>query len=146
MESHEEKLLAMVQESKMNQAREIMKQKEKELKAQQPQPSGLSYFASFFTAVASSVTGRAAAPTAPTPTPSSSTPTSSIGNTGNTGNTGSGGYGMNGYEMNGSGNSGMSLGRGMKLGMGKKESLSVRVFLINHHFYYSLSYDDYSYD
>ena len=30
MESHEEKLLAMVQESKMNQAREIMKQKERE--------------------------------------------------------------------------------------------------------------------
>ena len=30
MESHEEKLLAMVQESKMNQAKEIMKQKEKE--------------------------------------------------------------------------------------------------------------------
>ena len=28
MESHEEKLLAMVQESKMNQAKEIMKQKE----------------------------------------------------------------------------------------------------------------------
>ena len=116
MESHEEKLLAMVQESKMNQAREIMKQKEKELKAQQPQPSGLSYFASFFTAVASSVTGRAAAPTAPTPTP---TPTPSTTNTS--------GSGMNGYEMGGNG--GMSLGRGMKLGMGKKESLSVGRFL-----------------
>lgn len=120
MESHEEKLLAMVQESKMNQAREIMKQKEKELKAQQPQPSGLSYFASFFTAVASSVTGRAAAPTAPTPTP---TPTPSTTNTSGSGS----GYGMNGYEMGGNG--GMSLGRGMKLGMGKKESLSVGRFL-----------------
>ena len=55
MESHEEKLLAMVQESKMNQAREIMKQKEKELKGHQGGSSGLSYFASFFTSAVSSV-------------------------------------------------------------------------------------------
>ena len=127
MESHEEKLLAMVQESKMNQAREIMKQKEKELKAQQPQPSGLSYFASFFTAVASSVTGRAAAPTAPTPTP---TPTPSTTSSSTASGSGSG-YGMNGYEMGGNG--GMSLCRGMKLGMGKKESLSVSSY---YYYYY----------
>lgn len=56
MESHEEKLLAMVQESKMNQAREIMKQKERELKASQPSPSGLSYFASFLSSALGSVT------------------------------------------------------------------------------------------
>lgn len=111
----------MVQESKMNQAREIMKQKERELKAQQPQPSGLSYFASFFTAVASSVTGRPAAPAAPTPTP---TPTPSTMTGSGNGNTSSSSTnGMNGYDMGGAG--GMSLGRGMKLGMGKKESLSV---------------------
>lgn len=55
MESHEEKLLAMVQESKMNQAREIMKQKERELKGHQGGSSGLSYFASFFTSAVSSV-------------------------------------------------------------------------------------------
>ena len=56
MESHEEKLLAMVQESKMNQAREIMKQKERELKASQPSQSGLSYFASFLSSALGSVT------------------------------------------------------------------------------------------
>lgn len=64
MESHEEKLLAMVQESKMNQAREIMKQKERELKAQQPAASGLSYFTSFFSAVTN-----AAAAARPAPAP-----------------------------------------------------------------------------
>lgn len=47
--------MAMVQESKMNQAREIMKQKEKELKGHQGGSSGLSYFASFFTSAVSSV-------------------------------------------------------------------------------------------
>ena len=56
MESHGEKLLAMVQESKMNQAREIMKQKERELKASQPSQSGLSYFASFLSSALGSVT------------------------------------------------------------------------------------------
>ena len=56
MDSHEEKLLAMVQESKMNQAREIMKQKERELKASQPSQSGLSYFASFLSSALGSVT------------------------------------------------------------------------------------------
>ena len=55
MESHEEKLLAMVQESKMNQAREIMKQKERELKAHQPAPSGLSFFTSLFSSAVSNV-------------------------------------------------------------------------------------------
>lgn len=56
MESHEEKLLAMVQESKMNQAKEIMKQKEKELKSQQPAQSGFSFFTSLLSGVVSGVT------------------------------------------------------------------------------------------
>ena len=55
MESHEEKLLAMVQESKMNQAKEIMKQKEKELKAQQPASSGFGFLSSFFSSAISTV-------------------------------------------------------------------------------------------
>lgn len=55
MESHEEKLLAMVQESKMNQAREIMKQKERELKSHQPAASGLSFFTSLFSSAVSNV-------------------------------------------------------------------------------------------
>lgn len=55
MESHEEKLLAMVQESKMNQAREIMKQKERELQSHQPAPSGLSFFTSLFSSAVSNV-------------------------------------------------------------------------------------------
>ena len=65
MESHEEKLLAMVQESKMNQAKEIMKQKEKELKSQQPAQSGFSFFTSLLSGVVSGVTNA----TRPTPQP-----------------------------------------------------------------------------
>ena len=74
MESHEEKLLAMVQESKMNQAREIMKQKEKELKAQQPASSGFGFLSSLFSSAVSTVahtvrTVDAAADRAPMATP-----------------------------------------------------------------------------
>ena len=80
MESNEEKLLAMVQESKMNQAKELMKQKEKELQSkQQPAQSGFSYFTSLLSGVVSGVTnsvrGASATSTpapAPAPTPSMS--------------------------------------------------------------------------
>ena len=81
MESHEEKLLAMVQESKMNQARDIMKQKEKELKAQQPASSGFGFLSSLFSSAVSTVahtvrTVDAAADRAPmaTPAPMASVP------------------------------------------------------------------------
>ena len=65
MESHEEKLLAMVQESKMNQAKEIMKQKEKELKSQQPAQSGFSFFTSLLSGVVSGVTNATRPPPQP---------------------------------------------------------------------------------
>lgn len=120
MESHEEKLLAMVQESKMNQAREIMKQKERELKAQQPTSSGLSYFASFFTSAVtnvastvrqmdSSLSGNGVGASSVTNNANSVSSATPMGPVGPVGQSPSG------------------LGRGMKLGMGKKESLSVGV-------------------
>ena len=118
MESHEEKLLAMVQESKMNQAKEIMKQKEKEIKSQQPAASGFGFFSSLFSTVSQTVRSidsaatkpaasrpvesyvdtRATAPMryAPLPAPTRSEPTSTP-----------------------------SLGRGMQLSGAKKDSLSV---------------------
>ena len=65
MESHEEKLLAMVQESKMNQAKEIMKQKEKELKSQQPAASGFGFFSSLFSTVSQTVRSIDSAATKP---------------------------------------------------------------------------------
>ena len=67
MESHEEKLLAMVQESKMNQAKEIMKQKEKELKSQQPAASGFGFFSSLFSTVSQTVRSIDSAATVPLP-------------------------------------------------------------------------------
>lgn len=80
MESHEEKLLAMVQESKMNQAREIMKQKERELQSHQPAPSGLSFFTSLFSSAVSNVasTVRAVDSAATRSSVSSSSPSSSL--------------------------------------------------------------------
>lgn len=65
MESHEEKLLAMVQESKMNQAKEIMKQKEKEIKSQQPAASGFGFFSSLFSTVSQTVRSIDSAATKP---------------------------------------------------------------------------------
>ena len=126
MESHEEKLLAMVQESKMNQAREIMKQKERELKAQQPTSSGLSYFASFFTSAVtnvastvrqmdSSLSGNGVGASSVTNNANSVSSVSSMSSA-----TPMGPMGPMGQSPSG-------LGRGMKLGMGKKESLSVGV-------------------
>ena len=115
MESHEEKLLAMVQESKMNQAREIMKQKERELKAQQPAASGLSYFASFFTSAVSNVASTVR---------QVDSSVSGVRESGSSNGTYSGGN-TNPSTINTSTINTSSLGRGMKLGMGKKESLSV---------------------
>lgn len=117
MESHEEKLLAMVQESKMNQAREIMKQKEKELKAQQPASSGFGFLSSLFSSAVSTVahtvrTVDAAADRAPmaTPAPMASMPKRWAR-----------GSGVTRREETVS----SSLGRGMQLSGSKKESLSV---------------------
>ena len=117
MESHEEKLLAMVQESKMNQAREIMKQKEKELKAQQPASSGFGFLSSLFSSAVSTVahtvrTVDSAADRAPmaTPAPMASVPKRWAR-----------GSGMTRREETVS----SSLGRGMQLSGSKKESLSV---------------------
>lgn len=117
MESHEEKLLAMVQESKMNQAREIMKQKEKELKAQQPASSGFGFLSSLFSSAVSTVahtvrTVDAAADRTPmaTPAPMASMPKRWAR-----------GSGVTRREETVS----SSLGRGMQLSGSKKESLSV---------------------
>ena len=117
MESHEEKLLAMVQESKMNQAREIMKQKEKELKAQQPASSGFGFLSSLFSSAVSTVahtvrTVDAAADRAPmvTPAPMASMPKRWAR-----------GSGVTRREETVA----SSLGRGMQLSGSKKESLSV---------------------
>lgn len=117
MESHEEKLLAMVQESKMNQAREIMKQKEKELKAQQPASSGFGFLSSLFSSAVSTVahtvrTVDAAADRAPmaTPAPMASVPKRWAR-----------GSGVTRREETVA----SSLGRGMQLSGSKKESLSV---------------------
>lgn len=117
MESHEEKLLAMVQESKMNQAREIMKQKEKELKAQQPASSGFGFLSSLFSSAVSTVahtvrTVDAAADRAPmaTPAPMASMPK----------------RWARGSEVRRREETvSSSLGRGMQLSGSKKESLSV---------------------
>ena len=117
MESHEEKLLAMVQESKMNQAREIMKQKERELKAQQPTSSGLSYFASFFTSAVTNVASTVRQM-------DSSLSGNGVGASSVTNNANSV---SSATPMGPVGQSPSGLGRGMKLGMGKKESLSVGV-------------------
>ena len=117
MESHEEKLLAMVQESKMNQAREIMKQKEKELKAQQPASSGFGFLSSLFSSAVSTVahtvrTVDAAADRAPmaTPAPMAAVPKRWAR-----------GSGVTRREET----LPSSLGRGMQLSGSKKESLSV---------------------
>lgn len=117
MESHEEKLLAMVQESKMNQAREIMKQKEKELKAQQPASSGFGFLSSLFSSAVSTVahtvrTVDAAADRTPTATPA---PMASMPKRWARGS------GVTRREETVS----SSLGRGMQLSGSKKESLSV---------------------
>lgn len=117
MESHEEKLLAMVQESKMNQAREIMKQKEKELKAQQPASSGFGFLSSLFSSAVSTVahtvrTVDAAADRMPTATPA---PMASMPKRWARGS------GVRRREETVS----SSLGRGMQLSGSKKESLSV---------------------
>lgn len=120
MESHEEKLLAMVQESKMNQAREIMKQKERELKAQQPTSSGLSYFASFFTSAVTNVASTVRQM-------DSSLSGNGVGASSGTNNANSMSSMPSATSMGPVSSSPSGLGRGMKLGMGKKESLSVGV-------------------
>ena len=120
MESHEEKLLAMVQESKMNQAREIMKQKERELKAQQPTSSGLSYFASFFTSAVTNVASTVRQM-------DSSLSGNGVGASSVTNNVNSVSSMPSATPMGPMSSSPSGLGRGMKLGMGKKESLSVGV-------------------
>ncbi|CBK19864.2 uncharacterized protein [Blastocystis hominis] len=111
MESHEEKLLAMVQESKMNQAREIMKQKERELQSHQPAPSGLSFFTSLFSSAVSNVanTVRAVDSAAARSSAASSSASASVS--------------LPASEPRSAGELSASLGRGMKLGGGKKESL-----------------------
>ena len=120
MESHEEKLLAMVQESKMNQAREIMKQKEKELKAQQPASSGFGFLSSLFSSAVSTVahtvrTVDAAADRTPMATPAPMAPMASMPKRWARGS------GVTRREETVA----SSLGRGMQLSGSKKESLSV---------------------
>ena len=122
MESHEEKLLAMVQESKMNQAKELMKRKEKELQSKQPAPSGFSFFTSLISGVVAGVSNTvrgvdaaASKPTNPTPAPAPAPV----------------------YEpsyafqlcVDCSHEVVSSLGHGMKLSGAKKESLSVGLLI-----------------
>ena len=123
MESHEEKLLAMVQESKMNQAKEIMKQKEKELKSQQPAQSGFSFFTSLLSGVVSGVTNATRPATQPVSQPTQPISQSSY-------NEPVVSYilldsaWLNSHEVS------SSLGRGMTLTGNKKESLSVSSYSI----------------
>lgn len=118
MESHEEKLLAMVQESKMNQAKEIMKQKEKELKSQQPAASGFGFFSSLFSTVSQTVRSIDSAATKP----AASRPVESYVDTRATAPMR---YASLPSLTRSEPTSTPSLGRGMQLSGAKKDSLSV---------------------
>lgn len=118
MESHEEKLLAMVQESKMNQAKEIMKQKEKELKSQQPAASGFGFFSSLFSTVSQTVRSIDSAATKP----AASRPVESYADTRATAPMR---YASLPSLTHSEPTSTPSLGRGMQLSGAKKDSLSV---------------------
>lgn len=122
MESHEEKLLAMVQESKMNQAKEIMKQKEKELKSQQPAASGFGFFSSLFSTVSQTVRSIDSAATKP----AASRPVESYVDTRATAPMR---YASLSSLTHSEPTSTPSLGRGMQLSGAKKDSLSV----VHHH-------------
>lgn len=118
MESHEEKLLAMVQESKMNQAKEIMKQKEKEIKSQQPAASGFGFFSSLFSTVSQTVRSIDSAATKP----AASRPVESYADTRATAPMR---YASLSSLTHSEPTSTPSLGRGMQLSGAKKDSLSV---------------------
>ena len=118
MESHEEKLLVMVQESKMNQAKEIMKQKEKELKSQQPAASGFGFFSSLFSTVSQTVRSIDSAATKP----AASRPVESYVDTRATAPMR---YASLSSLTRSEPTSTPSLGRGMQLSGAKKDSLSV---------------------
>lgn len=118
MESHEEKLLAMVQESKMNQAKEIMKQKEKEIKSQQPAASGFGFFSSLFSTVSQTVRSIDSAATKP----AASRPVESYADTRATAPMR---YASLPSLTHSEPASTPSLGRGMQLSGAKKDSLSV---------------------
>ena len=118
MESHEEKLLAMVQESKMNQAKEIMKQKEKEIKSQQPAASGFGFFSSLFSTVSQTVRSIDSAATKP----AASRPVESYVDTRATAPMR---YASLFSLTRSEPASTPSLGRGMQLSGAKKDSLSV---------------------
>ena len=122
MESHEEKLLAMVQESKMNQAKEIMKQKEKEIKSQQPAASGFGFFSSLFSTVSQTVRSIDSAATKP----AASRPVESYVDTRATAPMR---YASLPFLTRSEPASTPSLGRGMQLSGAKKDSLSV----VHHH-------------
>ena len=122
MESHEEKLLAMVQESKMNQAKEIMKQKEKEIKSQQPAASGFGFFSSLFSTVSQTVRSIDSAATKP----AASRPVESYVDTRATAPMR---YASLPSLTRSEPTSTPSLGRGMQLSGAKKDSLSV----VHHH-------------
>ena len=118
MESHEEKLLAMVQESKMNQAKEIMKQKEKELKSQQPAASGFGFFSSLVSTVSQTVRSIDSAATKP----AASRPVESYVDTRATAPMR---YASLSSLTRSEPTSTPSLGRGMQLSGAKKDSLAV---------------------
>ena len=118
MESHEEKLLAMVQESKMNQAKEIMKQKEKEIKSQQPAASGFGFFSSLFSTVSQTVRSIDSAATKP----AASRPVESYVDTRATAPMR---YASLSSLTHSEPTSTPSLGRGMQMSGAKKDSLSV---------------------
>lgn len=118
MESHEEKLLAMVQESKMNQAKEIMKQKEKEIKSQQPAASSFGFFSSLFSTVSQTVRSIDSAATKP----AASRPVESYVDTRATAPMR---YASLSSLTHSEPTSTPSLGRGMQLSGAKKDSLSV---------------------
>ena len=118
MESHEEKLLAMVQESKINQAKEIMKQKEKEIKSQQPAASGFGFFSSLFSTVSQTVRSIDSAATKP----AASRPVESYVDTRATAPMR---YASLSSLTHSEPTSTPSLGRGMQLSGAKKDSLSV---------------------
>lgn len=122
MESHEEKLLAMVQESKMNQAKEIMKQKEKEIKSQQPAASGFGFFSSLFSTVSQTVRSIDSAATKP----AASRPVECYVDTRATAPMR---YASLFSLTRSEPTSTPSLGRGMQLSGAKKDSLSV----VHHH-------------
>ena len=112
----------MVQESKMNQAKEIMKQKEKEIKSQQPAASGFGFFSSLFSTVSQTVRSIDSAATKP----AASRPVESYVDTRATAPMR---YASLFSLTHSEPASTPSLGRGMQLSGAKKDSLSV----VHHH-------------